>query len=527
MGYPYLRRWFVLAELIRQIVERKPDEVAVYDELGTTTWAELNERSNRLIHALRALGLEVGDRVALLASNRHEYMEVNLACFNAGWLLVPVNWHLAAREIEYVIEDSGVKVVIADPMFLDNAVKASVNAPRKVMLSGAQADGFDAYEDLLADASPDEPPAQSTGGNMFYTSGTTGNPKGVRSTAMQPGSSLDGLQGMIDGLRGLLRILPEAKMFVNSPLYHAGPYAWTMVSGGTGSSIVMRQKFDPQRTIEDLQNEKVEQAYFVPTHFVRFLKLPDDVKQSFDPSSLRAVFHTGAPCPPDVKRAMIEWWGPVFVDYYGASEGPGSGTIIDSKEWLSKPGSVGKPLPTCEVWILDDDGKRLGPNEIGQIYFKNLLGADFEYHNADDKTKSAHLEPGVFTYGDIGYLDDDGYLFLSDRKIDMIVSGGANIYPAEIESVLITHPAVADVAAFGVPNDEFGEEVKVAVQLAEGQRPGEELEKELREFARERLAGYKVPRSVDFHESFPRTPTGKLQKRLLRDPYWEGKDRAI
>ena len=527
MGYAYPRRWFVLAELILPIVERKPDEVAVYDETGTATWAQMNERSNRLIHALRELGVEVGDRVALLASNRREYVEVNLACFNAGWLLVPVNWHLAAREIEYVIEDSGAAVVIADPMFLDNAVKASVNAPRTVMLSGAEADGFEPYEDLLAAASPDEPPDQSTGGNMFYTSGTTGNPKGVRSTALQPGSPLTGLHGMIDGLRGLLRILPEAKMFVNSPLYHAGPYAWTMVSGGTGSPIVMRQKFDPEKTLGDLQNEKIEQAYFVPTHFVRFLKLPDDVKKTFDPSSLRAVFHTGAPCPPDVKRAMIEWWGPVFVDYYGASEGPGSGTIIDSNEWLSKPGSVGKPLPTCEVWILDDKGKRLGPNETGQIYFKNLLGADFEYHHADDKTKSAHLEPGVFTYGDVGYLDDDGYLFLSDRKIDMIVSGGANIYPAEIESVLISHPAVADVAAFGVPNDEYGEEVKAAVQLAEGQRPGEELENELREYARERLAGYKVPRSIDFHESFPRTPTGKLQKRLLRDPYWEGKDRAI
>jgi long-chain acyl-CoA synthetase len=344
---------------------------------------------------------------------------------------------------------------------------------------------------------------------------------------LQPGSPLGGLHAMIDGLRELLRILPEAKMFVNSPLYHAGPYAWTMVAGATGSPVVMHQKFDPEKTLRQLQEERVEQAYFVPTHFVRFLKLPDDVKSAFDPSGLRAVFHTGAPCPPDVKRAMIDWWGPVFIDYYGASEGPGSGTIIDSHEWLRKPGSVGKPLPTCEVWILDDNGKRLGPNEVGQIYFKNLLGTDFEYHHADEKTKRAHLEPGVFTYGDVGYLDDDGYLYLSDRKIDMIVSGGANIYPAEIESVLITHPAVADVAAFGVPNDEFGEEVKAAVQLAEGQQASDDLAQELKEFARERLAGYKVPRSIDFHDAFPRTPTGKLQKRLLRDPYWEGKERAI
>lgn len=527
MGYPTSWRWSVLAELVLPIVERKGDEIAVDDELGQFTWREINERSNRLVNALRGLDVEVGDRVAVLVSNRHEYVEINVACFSGGWVLVPVNWHLAAREIQYVIEDSGAKIVIADPMFLDNAVKASSSAPIKVMLSGGEADGFQPYEELLAKASPDEPSDQVGGGNMFYTSGTTGNPKGVQSTALKPGAPLKDLIGMLVGLRDLLRILPEAKMFVNSPLYHAGPYAWTMVASGTGSPVVMRQKFDPAKTLQDLQDQKVEQAYFVPTHFVRFLKLPDEVKKSFDPSSLRAVFHTGAPCPPDVKRAMIEWWGPVLIDYYGASEGTGSGTIIDSHEWLKKPGSVGKPLATCEVWILDDNGKRLGPNEVGQIYFKNLLGTDFEYHNAPEKSAGAHLEPGVFTYGDIGYLDDDGYLFLSDRKIDMIVSGGANIYPAEIESVLIGHPAVADVAAFGVPNDEFGEEVKVAVQLAEGQTESDELAQDIRSFARERLAGFKVPRSVDFHEAFPRTPTGKLQKRLLRDPYWKGKERAI
>ncbi len=452
---------------------------------------------------------------------------MNTACFSAGWILVPVNWHLAAREIEYILGDSDARVVVADPMFLDKIVKAAGSVEKKVMLSGGDADGFIAYDDLIADASPDEPSDQVGGGNMFYTSGTTGNPKGVRSNALQAGAPLRNLIGMLDGLRGLLRLVPDAKMFVNSPLYHAGPYAWTMLAASGGSSVVLRQKFDPEKTLDDLQSNQVEQAYFVPTHFVRFLKLSDDVKSKFDPSALKAVFHTGAPCPPDVKRAMIEWWGPVFVDYYGASEGPGTGTLIDSHEWLKKPGSVGRPLPTCEVRILDDEGKLLGPNEVGQIYFKNLLGTDFEYHNAPDKTEGAHLEPGVFTYGDVGYLDDDGYLFLSDRKIDMIVSGGANIYPAEIESVLINHPKVADVAVFGVPNDEFGEEVKAAVQLESGFEVSEELEKELREYARENLAGFKVPRSIDFHESFPRTDLGKLQKRLLRDPYWKGKERHI
>jgi long-chain acyl-CoA synthetase len=520
----------VLAELLLPIVERKPDEIAISSEFGDFTWTQTNERCNRLIHGLRSLGLEVGDQVALLAGNRHEYGEVNSACFNAGWVLVPVNWHLTAPEIAYILADSEARAFIVDPDFAETAVKASSDVSglkAKVILSGGSAEGFVDYEEVLAGSSPNEPAGQVAGGNMFYTSGTTGNPKGVRSTALAPGGPLAVLKATVEGLAALLNIHGDSKMFVNSPLYHAGPYTWTMVAAAIGSPILMRQKFDPVETLALIDSEKVEQAYFVPTHFVRFLKLDDAEKAKFKGDSLKAVFHTGAPCPPDVKRAMIDWWGPVFVDYYGASEGAGSGTIITSEEWLKKPGSVGKPIATCEVWILDDKGKRLGPKEVGQIYFKNLLGTDFEYHNAPEKTQTAHLEPGVYTYGDVGYLDDDGYLFLSDRKIDMIVSGGVNIYPAEIESVLISHPAVADVAAFGIPNDEFGEEVKVAVQLAPGKDASKDLESEIKSFASERMAKYKVPRTIDFHEEFPRTATGKLLKRLLRDPYWEGKDRAI
>jgi long-chain acyl-CoA synthetase len=519
-----------LAELLLPIVERKPDEVAISNEFGDFTWTETNERCNRLIDGLRKLGLEVGDRIALFSGNRHEYGEVNSAAFNAGWVLVPVNWHLTAPEIAYILADSESSALIVDPEFAETAVKACADASglkAKIILSGGSADGFADYEELLASSSPDEPADQVGGGNMFYTSGTTGNPKGVESGALVPGSPLAVLKATVEGFAGILGIKGDSKMFVNSPLYHAGPYTWTMLAAALGSPVVMRRKFDPNETLALIDSEKVEQAYFVPTHFVRFLKMDDKDKADFKGDSLKGVFHTGAPCPPDVKRAMIEWWGPVFFDFYGASEGAGSGTMISSQEWLEKPGSVGKPIPTCEVWILDDKGNRLGPNETGQIYFKNLLGTDFKYHNAPDKTESAHLEPGVYTFGDVGYLDDDGYLFLSDRKIDMIVSGGVNIYPAEIESVLITHPAVADVAAFGIPNDEFGEEVKVAVQLAPGEEASPDMEKQIKSFATERMAKYKVPRTIDFHADFPRTPTGKLQKRLLRDPYWEGKERAI
>lgn len=518
-----------MAQLILPFVERKPDEIAVDDELGLLTWTQVNERSNRLIHGLRLLGLDVGDPVVILAGNRREYGEVNSACFNSGWVIVPTNWHLTADELVYIIEDSEARALVLDPEFAGAGLEAASRVSTlkaKVMLSGGDADGFVPYDELLDGSSSDEPADQVAGSQMFYTSGTTGNPKGVRSTALPVGGPLEVLRATVEGFAGLLRI-DDGKMLVNSPLYHAGPYAFTMVAAGMGAPVLMRQKFDPVQTLELMDSNSIEQAYFVPTHFVRFLKLDDEAKSRFKGGSLKAVFHTGAPCPPEVKRQMIEWWGPVFIDYYGATEGAGSGTIITSEEWLEKPGSVGKPLPTCELLILDEQANQLGPNEVGQIYFKNLMGVDFEYHHAPEKTEGAHLGPAFYTYGDIGYVDEDGYLFLSDRKIDMIVSGGVNIYPAEIEAVLITHPAVADVAVFGIPNDEFGEEVKAAIQLTDGREPTPELEAELKTFARSKLAGYKVPRSWDFHEQFPRTPTGKLQKRVLRDPYWEGRERAI
>jgi long-chain acyl-CoA synthetase len=512
------------------LIDEKGDEVAIADETGSFTWKQVNDRVNRLIHGLRGLGLGVGDPIALLSNNRHEFLEVNAASFHSGGVLVPVNWHLVPDEIAYILSDSGAKAIITEPDFLETAiaaVKIAGGPDVKILFSGAKADGWVDFEELLESSSPAEPEDQSGGGNMFYTSGTTGKPKGVRSTALQPGQPLENLVATIQGLGGLLGILGDAKTLVNSPLYHAGPYAAATVASAMRGSVLLRRKFDPVESLQLIQDETVRQAYFVPTHFVRFLKLDDETKKRFDLSSLENVWHTGAPCPPEVKKQIIEWWGPVLSEYYGASEGLGSGTFVTSEEWLKKPGTVGKALPTCQVLILDEKGNELPSGEVGQIWFKSLIGADFEYLGAPEKTKDVHREPGVYTYGDVGYLDEDGYLFLSDRKIDMIVSGGVNIYPAEIESVLITHPSVADVAVFGVPNDEFGEEVKAAVQLVAGVTAGPEVENDLKSFAREKLAGYKNPRSWDFHEDFPRTPVGKLQKRLLRDPYWAGKTRSI
>jgi long-chain acyl-CoA synthetase len=314
--------------------------------------------------------------------------------------------------------------------------------------------------------------------------------------------------------------------YLNGPVYHSAQWAFSVLPLLGGSTVVMTDRFDPAEALRVIDDHGVTNTHLVPTQFVRLLKLPDDVKAAFDGSSLQIVWHGAAPCPPEVKRRMIEWWGPKITEYYGATEAS-IVSLASSEQWLAKPGTVGPVLPTNDVLILDDAGNELGPNEPGTIWVRNKMGMDFSYHGDEEKTAKAHREPGVFTIGDVGYLDDDGWLFLSDRKIDMIISGGVNIYPAEIEGVLVTHPAVRDAAVFGVPNDEFGEEVKAAVELADDVIASPELLADVTQFCRERLAGYKVPRSIDVVDALPRHPTGKLYKRLLRDPYWVDAGRSI
>jgi long-chain acyl-CoA synthetase len=287
----------------------------------------------------------------------------------------------------------------------------------------------------------------------------------------------------------------------------------------------MRHKFDPVETLQLIDEHQVTNVHLVPAQMIRMLKAPDDVKQAFDGSSLSVVYHGAAPCPPEVKRDMLAWWGPVVSEYYGGTEG-GFLTVIHGDQWLEKPGSIGRALDSVELFILDDDGEPVGPGEPGQIWFKSLTG-DFEYHKAPEKTAAAHREPGVGTLGDIGFADEDGFIFLSDRKIDMVISGGVNIYPAEVEGVIVTHPAVADAAVFGIPDDDMGESVKAAVELMDDFDASPELEAELIAYVRERIAGYKAPKTVDFQDQLPRTPTGKLLKRLMREPYWEGTGRSI
>jgi long-chain acyl-CoA synthetase len=362
---------------------------------------------------------------------------------------------------------------------------------------------------------------------MFYTSGTTGFPKGVRSFLTEVGHEPAVLQLLAQRASSMLELPEDGVTLLDGPGYHVSQWAASVLPLlGRASTVVMRHKFDPAETLRAIDEHAVTNANLVPTQFVRLLRLPDDVRAGFDGSSLMRVLHTGAPCPPDVKRKMLDWWGMVITEGYGGTE-IGVLTLISSEEWLQRPGSVGRATASCELMIVGDDGHRCQAGEEGQIYFRSLVGVDFEYHKAPEKTATAHLEPGVATLGDVGYLDEDGYLFLSDRKIDMIISGGVNIYPAEIEVVLVSHAAVADAAVFGIPDDEMGEQVKAAVELVDGVDPSAELAAELIAHTRLHLAGYKAPKTIDFEERLPREPTGKLYKRLLRDPYWEGIGRRI
>lgn len=511
---------------MRDRVSASGDVVGLSDEVGELTWSDINERQNRLHHSFRDLGLDVRDAVGLLGGNRREWLETLATGGTCGLVTVPINWHFSVDEIAYVLANSGAKAVVADAEYADKAAAAAEQAGVGIRISyGGPIEGFTEYDEVLAAGDPSEPTSEASGATMLYTSGTTGRPKGVRSNLQTIGG--DPVEAM-ERLRLLLSLfqVPEGGVVLcNAPLYHGGPLVFCGVPFFLGASIVLRRKWDAEETLRLIDDHRVTTHYAVPTHFTRLLRLPEPVRSGFSGDSLRYVMHTAAPCPPAVKQQMIEWWGPVINELYGATEGGGVGTFVDSEQWLAKPGTVGRPTPVTDVLIVDDDGNRLDAGQVGQIYVKSLLGTDFEYHGDPEKTAAAHLEPGVFTHGDVGYLDDDGYLFLSDRKIDMIISGGVNIYPAEIEAVLSAHPLVADVAVFGVPDDEFGEQVKAAVELVDG-ADVDDAERQLRRLCRERLAGYMVPKSFDF-APLPRTPTGKLPKRVLRDAYWEGTGRSI
>ncbi|MEQ8841016.1 MAG: AMP-binding protein [Acidimicrobiales bacterium] len=520
-----------MAILLESHAAAHPDRPALIDEDGTTTWAELCDRVIRLSNGFAARGIGSGDTIAVMMGNRRELYEVLLAAAHTGFTVVPVNWHWVADELAYVIEDSGARALVVGERFADVATTALAD-PRAAgiefsVVAGTDADrtGLDAYETLVADGSDTPLTEQLLGGPMFYTSGTTGRPKGVR-------GMLSGGQGIPSEIFSLISasmnefVPADGTTLLAGPAYHSAQWAFSFMPLVNGSTVVMRHKFDAAETLRLVDAHGVTNTHLVPTQFKRMLDLPETVRSSFDGSSLTALWHGAAPCPPPWKKAMIEWVGPLVHEYYGSTEGAFISTIR-AEDWLLRGGSVGRPLPTMEVFVVDDDGNHLGADETGTLYFKSAMGADFEYHNDPDKTAAAHLEPGVFTTGDIGHLDGDGYLWLSDRKIDMIISGGVNIYPAEIEAVLADHEAVVDVAVIGVPNDEFGEEVKAVVQVAENVVDTAGVEADLMASCGILLAGYKRPRSIDFIAEMPRTGTGKILKRELREPYWADVDRVI
>jgi long-chain acyl-CoA synthetase len=513
-----------MARLLRPYVQARPDEPAVTDERGSTTWREFAARVDRLAGALRGAGLVSGDAIAIHSGNRREYFELMSAATHIGLRYVLVNWHWTADELKYVLADSGAKVLFSEDRFADVAVEAAADMPLRVGIGAVP--GFTPYEEFLAGGPDGEPDDQSLGWPMVYTSGTTGRPKGVRRKLVSSGAPIETMELIAGGFAEILRIPEGGRSLLVGPVYHSAQWLWSHGLLCAGRSVVMRSAFDPEETLRLIEEHRITNVHLVPTQFVRLLRLDEATRNTYDLPSLAAVWHGAAPCSPEVKRRMIDWFGPVVHEYYGSTEASVN-TVVSAEEWLKRPGTVGRALPMTEIHVLREDGSPADPDERGQLWFRYTNGDDVEYWGDPDKTAGIHRGDGLFTTGDIGYLDADGYLFLADRAIDMIISGGVNIYPAEIEGVLITHPAVRDVAVFGVPDAEFGEQVKAAVELEEGHEPSDALAEELIAFSRRSLAGYKAPRSVDFLDALPRTPTGKLYKRLIRDPYWSGEGKAI
>ena len=502
-----------------------PAHAAIVEDDGSVVTAgELLARANQLVHGLRALGLRRGDAIAAVLPNSREAFELYLAMQQAGWYLIPINYHLVGPEIAYILRDCEAKVVVVHEQFAEACTAAVAEAgfdPARAFGVGT-VPGVRPYAELTAGQPTTTPAERSLGQVMNYTSGTTGRPKGVRRPLPDdPIDEVDLAGGLVSGY-GVGRAEPDNVHLLACPWYHTAPLVMAGPSLHLGHTLVIMERFLPERALELIERHRVTITHLVPTQFVRLLALPDEIKARYDTSSLRHVIHGAAPCPPDVKRRMIEWWGPVLDEYYASTEGVG-GTIITSAEWLEKPGSVGKARPGNEIVILDESGEALPPGQVGTVYATNRRG--FAYFK--DPEKTAQAKRGKYaTVGDAGYLDEDGYLFLSDRRTDLILSGGVNIYPAEIEAALITHPKVADVAVFGIPNAEWGEEVKAVVEPRPGVEPGPDLGAELLEHLSGKLARYKHPRSIDFTTRLPRDPSGKLYRRKLRDPYWAGRQRT-
>lgn len=479
------------------------------------TWAALIERSNRLANHFHALGLRPGDQIAYVLLNGPDVLVVAWAARRAGLRYTPVNTHLKTSECAYILQDCGAQLVIAERATLEIALSASAGAPHRYVLGNEAVMGFLPLEAVIASASPTPLEGQPEGYHMCYSSGTTGLPKGIKKPM---GLAPYGTPGAFerDLMAGRYGFDRETVFLMPTPLYFAGGIGWTLGANRIGATTVVMERFDAEEALRLIETYRITHAYFVPIHFVRMLKLPEEARRRYDLSSLKVVIHAAAPTPVEVKQAMIDWLGPILEEFYSSTETPGF-VCLSSPEWLAHRGSVGRAL-IGKLHIVDESTRQdLPPGEVGIVCFEG--GAAFEYHNAPEKTREAYEYNGWATNGDMGYVDADGYLYLTDRRSNMIISGGVNIYPQEAESVLIAHHAVRDVAVIGVPHAEFGEEVKAVAVLERPEAAGPGLERELVDYARARLAHYKCPKSVDFVTELPRLETGKLLKRELLRRY--------
>jgi len=503
---------------IRDTAVATPDKPAIimYPSGTVVTFGELEARANRLAHLFRDAGLVEGDAVAILMENNQHMHAVMWAARRAGLYYVPINTHLTAAEAAYIIDNSSAKAIVGSGKLADTLAGLAAELPNGLppvrIVTDGSLEGWQSYPKCVA-GQPDTAIDDEIEGDLLqYSSGTTGRPKGIkRALPHVPPSEAPGLMAALVQFW----MHPDAVYLSPAPLYHTAPSVWSMQTQAAGITTVVMEKFDAEGALDAIAKHEVTHGQFVPVMFTRMLKLPEDVRTSYDVSSLQRVMHAAAPCPVDIKKQMIDWWGPIVDEYDASSEAHGS-TLIVAEDWLTHPGSVGKPLGGV-VHILDEDGNELPPGHPGEIYFEG--GNDFEYLNDPDKTEKSRDPRGWKTVGDIGYLDEEGFLYLTDRRHHMIISGGVNIYPQEAENLLVTHPLVMDAAVFGIPDDEMGQQVKAVVQTVDPADATDAFAAELVAWLRDRLAHYKCPRSISFEAQLPRTDTGKLYKQELIAKY--------
>ncbi|NTE68205.1 acyl-CoA synthetase [Agrobacterium tumefaciens] len=503
----------------------QPDKIAyrMAESGETLTFGQLDALSNKGAHAFRHLGLAPADHIALLFENSLDFIVLTWAAQRSGLFYTAVSSHLSADEIAYIVGDCDAKVVVISSKYADMLPALQTALPSvRFFLCGACSDAYLDWKRLQA-AQPSTPvEGEVAGVDLLYSSGTTGRPKGIaRSFVPRPIDTIipEPMKVLCETMGGM----NEQTVYLSpAPLYHAAPLRTSMVAVMLGGTAIVMERFDASEMLRLIEHHKVTHTQLVPTMFVRMLKLPEEERRRYDVSSLQVAFHAAAPCPKDVKLAMIEWWGPILIEFYAGSEANGI-TLTTTEDWRKHPGTVGKSL-IGRIVVANDEGREVPTGTIGNVYFDS--GIEFQYRRDPEKTAKAYLRPGCSTIGDVGYVDEEGYLFLTDRASYTIISGGVNVYPQETEDLLVQHPDVADVAVFGVPNEDLGEEVKAVVQLQEGVEPSPAKAEELIAYCRQRLSRIKAPKSVDFRDALPRTPTGKLIKRKLRDEYWPAKTPA-